>query len=106
MSLTFVLPADLRVQSLSAGPVWLGSQPAVGCPPRPAAERAGETTRLNQVEAGRDRLEWRQTAKQSVSLAWLPLSQARQPTFHLYQPGRFQRSTAVGDQMLLTLGLD
>ena len=39
------------------------------------------------VALGRDRLEWRQTAEQSVSLAWLPLSQARQPTFHLYQPG-------------------
>ena len=64
-----------------------------------------ETTRLNQVEAGRDRLEWRQTAEQSVSLAWLPLSQARQPTFHPHQPGRFQRPAAVGDQVLVALGL-
>ena len=53
-----------------------------------------ETTRLNQVEAGRDRLELRQAAEQSV---WTD--------FHLYQPGRFQRPAAVGDQMLVALGL-
>ena len=52
-----------------------------------------ETTRLNQVEAGRDRLELRQTAEQSVLT-----------DFHLDQPGRFQRPAAVGEQMLVTLG--
>ena len=58
------------------------------------AARAGETTRLNRMEAGRDRLEGRQTAEQSVLT-----------DFHLNQPGRFQRPTAVGEQMLVTLGL-
>jgi hypothetical protein len=57
------------------------------------AARAGETTRLNPVEAGRDRLEWRQTAEQSV-----------ETDFHLHQPGRFQRPAAVGDPMLMALG--
>ena len=46
-----------------------------------------ETTRLNQVEAGRDRLEWRYTAEQSVLT-----------DFHLYQPGRFQRPAAFATQ--------
>jgi hypothetical protein len=51
-----------------------------------------ETTRLNQVETGRGRLNARQAAIQSVST-----------DFTLHQPGRFERPAAVGEQMLVTL---